>query len=161
MNYWLMKTEPDVFSFDDLKSRPGQTEPWDGVRNYQARNFMRDDMQVGDLILFYHSNTKPPGVAGIAQVASTPYPDPTAFDQKSKYYDPKSDPAKPRWMLVDVKYHGDIKRHVSLDEMKLMPELVEMRALQRGNRLSIMPVAEQEFAAIKRAGMRNAGKLSK
>lgn len=152
MNYWLMKSEPDVFSFDDLKSRPKQTEPWDGVRNYQARNFMRDDMKVGDLILFYHSNTNPPGVAGIAQVASKPYPDPTAFDKKSKYHDPKSDPDNPRWVLVDVSFKSDLKRLVSLEEMKGMPQLSEMKTLQRGNRLSITPVSKEEFQAIKKAG---------
>lgn len=154
MNYWLMKSEPDAFSFEDLKSRPEQTEPWDGVRNYQARNFMRDEMKVGDQVLFYHSNTKPPGVVGIAQVASKPYPDPTAFDKKSNYYDPKSDPEKPRWMLVDVAFKADLKRQVSLEELKSMPELAEMRILQRGNRLSITPVSKQEFQAIKKAGMR-------
>jgi predicted RNA-binding protein with PUA-like domain len=152
MNYWLMKSEPDVFSFEDLKSRPGQIEPWDGVRNYQARNFMRDAMKVGDLILFYHSNTNPPGVAGIAEVASPPYPDPTAFDQKSKYHDPKSDPALPRWVLIDVCYKADLKRLVPLEAMKSMPELSEMRALQRGNRLSITPVTRAEFQAIQKAG---------
>jgi predicted RNA-binding protein with PUA-like domain len=151
-----MKSEPDVFSFDDLKSRPKQTEPWDGVRNYQARNFMRDDMKVGDQILFYHSNTNPPGVAGIAQVASKPYADPTAFDKKSKYHDPKSDPENPRWILVDVSYKADLKRLVSLEEMKEMTELAEMRVLQRGNRLSITPVTKKEFQAIKKAGMRKA-----
>lgn len=156
MNYWLMKSEPDVFSFEDLKSRPQQTEPWDGVRNYQARNFMRDEMKVGDQILFYHSNTKPPGVAGVAQVASKPYADPTAFDKKSKYHDPKSDPEIPRWVLVDVSFKSDLKRLVSLEEMKGMPELSEMRTLQRGNRLSITPVSKEEFQAIKRAGMRKA-----
>ncbi|MGB0415370.1 MAG: EVE domain-containing protein [Coraliomargarita sp.] len=156
MNYWLMKSEPDVFSFEDLKSRPQQTEPWDGVRNYQARNFMRDEMNVGDRILFYHSNTTPPGVAGIAEVASKPYADPTAFDKKSKYFDAKSDPDNPRWILVDVKYHSDLERLVSLEAMKSMPELAEMRVLQRGNRLSITPVTKAEFDAIKRAGMANA-----
>lgn len=147
-----MKSEPDVFSFEDLKACIKQTEPWDGIRNYQARNFMRDDMQIGDLILFYHSNTNPPGVAGIAEVASKPYPDPTAFDKKSKYYDPKSDPKSPRWILVDVRFKADIVRQVSLEEMKSMPELVNMRALQRGNRLSIMPTTRSEFQAIKKAG---------
>lgn len=154
MNYWLMKSEPDVFSFEDLKARPKQIEPWDGVRNYQARNFMRDEMKVGDLILFYHSNTKPPGVAGIAKVASQPYADPTAFDPESKYHDPKSDPENPRWVLVDVSYEADLKRLVPLDEMKAMPELSEMRVLQRGNRLSITPVSKAEFQAIKKAGSR-------
>jgi predicted RNA-binding protein with PUA-like domain len=152
MNYWLMKSEPDVFSFEDLKSRPEQTEPWDGVRNYQARNFMRDAMKVGDAVLFYHSNTNPPGVAGIAEVASAPYPDPTAFDKKSKYHDPKSDPENPRWVLVDIHYKADLKRLVPLEEMKSMPELTGMRALQRGNRLSITPVTRAEFQAIKKAG---------
>ena len=152
MNYWLMKSEPDVFSFEDLKACIKQTEPWDGIRNYQARNFMRDDMQIGDLILFYHSNTNPPGVAGIAEVASKPYPDPTAFDKKSKYFAPNSDPKNPRWILVDVSFKADIVRQVSLEEMKSMPELVNMRALQRGNRLSIMPTTRSEFEAIKKAG---------
>ncbi len=147
-----MKSEPDVFSFDDLKARPGQKEPWDGVRNYQARNFMRDDMKIGDLILFYHSNASPPGVAGIAEVASAPYPDPTAFDPQSKYYDPKSQADNPRWMLVEVKYHADLKRLVSLEEMKGMPELESMRVLQRGSRLSISPVSPEEFTAIRNAG---------
>lgn len=156
MNYWLMKSEPDVFSFEDLKARPKQTEPWDGVRNYQARNFMRDEMRVGDQILFYHSNTTPPGVAGIAQVASEPYPDPTAFDEDSKYFDAKSDSSNPRWILVDVSYKSDLKRLVSLDEMKSMSELASMRVLQRGNRLSITPVTKDEFQAIKKAGMRKA-----
>ena len=153
MNYWLMKSEPEVFSFEDLKTRPNQTEPWDGVRNYQARNFIRDAMQIGDLVLFYHSNTQPPGVVGIAEVASEAYPDPTAFDRKSKYYDKNSDPEHPRWMLVDVKYKQDLKKLVSLDEMKSMPELAGMRVLQRGNRLSITPVMKAEFIAIKKAGM--------
>jgi len=156
MNYWLMKSEPDVFSFEDLKARPQQTEPWDGVRNYQARNFMRDQMKPGDRILFYHSNADPPGVAGIAEVAGGPYPDPTAFDPKSKYYDPKSDSKNPRWVLVEVKYHADLKRLVSLEEMKAMPKLENMRVLQRGNRLSITPVTKQEFEAICKAGMKDA-----
>jgi len=149
-----MKSEPDVFSFEDLKARPRQTEPWDGVRNYQARNFMRDEMKPGDLVLFYHSNTQPPGVAGIAEVASAPYPDATAFDRRSKYFDPKSDPNEPRWVLVDIRYKADLKRLVSLEEMKSMPELSNLRVLQRGNRLSITPVAKAEFEAIRKAGMR-------
>ena len=153
MNYWLMKSEPDVFSFEDLKARPKQTEPWDGVRNYQARNFMRDAMKVGDLILFYHSNTKPPGVAGIAEVASAPYPDPTAFDKQSKYYDSKSDRHSPRWILVDVKFKADLKQFVSLESIKANPKLSEMRILQKGNRLSITPVTQAEFLAIQKAGL--------
>lgn len=147
-----MKSEPDVFSFEDLKARPGQREPWDGVRNYQARNFMRDKMRVGDEVLFYHSNTKPPGVAGLAEVASEPYPDPTAFDPESPYYDPKSDPDKPRWHLVDIRYKADFKRFIPLQELKEMPELTDMMILRRGNRLSVTPVSETEFEAIRRAG---------
>lgn len=152
MKYWLMKSEPDVFSFEDLKACKNQTEPWDGIRNYQARNFMRDQMEVGDLVLFYHSNAKPLGVAGIAEIASEPYPDPTAFDKKSKYFDEKSDPDNPRWVLVDVKFTEDLSRMVSLDEIKGMPECADMRLIQRGNRLSILPVEESEFLAIKKAG---------
>ena len=152
MRHWLMKSEPDVFSLADLKGRPGQREPWDGVRNYQARNFMRDAMQVGDAVLFYHSNTNPPGIVGLAEVASEPYPDPTAFDKKSKYYDAKSKLDDPRWILVDVRYRSTFSQMVTLEAMKTMPELAEMRVLQRGNRLSITPVTEAEFEAICRAG---------
>lgn len=152
MNYWLMKSEPDVFSIQDLKARPKQTEPWDGVRNYQARNFMRDSMTVGDLVLFYHSNATPPGVVGVAEVASEAYPDPTAFDSNSKYFDPKSDPESPRWMLVDVRYKAEFEEMVSLQDMKSMPELEGMRVLQKGSRLSITPVDESEFLAICKAG---------
>lgn len=152
MQYWLMKSEPDVFSLADLKNRPGQQEPWDGVRNYQARNFMRDAMQVGDVVLFYHSNTNPPGIVGLAEVATEPYPDPTAFEKKSKYYDAKSDPDNPRWILVDVRYCSTFAQMVSLEAMKAMPALAEMRVLQRGNRLSITPVTKAEFEAICRAG---------
>ena len=156
MNYWLMKSEPDVFYFEDLKACKKQTEPWDGIRNYQARNFMRDDMQAGDQVLFYHSNMTPPGVAGVAEIASKPYADPTAFDKKSNYYDPKSDPENPRWVLVDVKFKADLRRHVSLNEIREIPECADMRLIQRGNRLSINPVTKAEFLAIKKAGMRKA-----
>jgi len=154
MRYWLMKSEPDVFSFEDLKACENQTEPWDGIRNYQARNFMRDEMKVGDQVLFYHSNAKPPGVAGVAEIASGPYADPTAFDKKSDYYDPKSVPENPRWVLVDIKYKADLKRLVPLDEIKRIPECSQMRLIQRGNRLSITPVSASEFRAIQKAGMR-------
>ena len=143
-----MKSEPDVFSFDDLKKRPGKKEPWNGVRNYQARNFMRDEMKPGDLILFYHSSCEVPGVAGIAKVASLPYPDDTQFDSKSEYYDPKATRENPRWFLVDVAYEKDLKLFVSLEELKKHKELFEMRLLQRGNRLSILPVTSQEFKFI-------------
>ena len=151
--YWLMKSEPDSFSFQDLKSRPKQREPWDGVRNYQARNFMRDGMSVGDGVLFYHSNTKPPGIVGLAEVVSEAYPDPTAFDEQSKYYDEKSDPNNPRWFLVDVAYVNDFKHQVSLEQMKAMPELADMKVLQKGNRLSITPVSENEYRVICAAGL--------
>ena len=152
MNYWLMKSEPDVFSFSDLKSRPKKTEPWNGVRNYQARNFMRDEMKVGDLILFYHSSCEIPGVAGIARVSSKPYPDATQFDKKSEYYDAKATPENPRWILIDVSYERDLKNHVSLDEIRKHPELSPMRLLQKGNRLSILPVSKDEFNFIVKLG---------
>jgi predicted RNA-binding protein with PUA-like domain len=152
MNYWLMKSEPDVFSFSDLKSRPKKTEPWNGVRNYQARNFMRDEMKVGDLILFYHSSCEIPGVAGVARVSSTPYPDATQFDKKSEYYDAKATPENPRWILIDVSYERDLKNHVSLEEIRKHPELSPMRLLQKGNRLSILPVSKEEFNFIVKLG---------
>ena len=138
MQHWLMKSEPDVFSIDDLKRV--KKEPWDGIRNYQARNFMRDDMKVGDPVFFYHSNCDEPGIVGLMKVASKPYPDPTAFDPKSKYFDAKSDPDNPRWLLVDVRFSRKLKRTVTLAEMKQEPALEGMRLLMRGNRLSIMPV---------------------
>ncbi len=144
--YWLMKSEPDVFSFDDLKKK--KTEPWTGVRNYQARNFMRDDMKPGDLIFFYHSSCEVPGIAGIAAVASTPYPDPTQFDKKSEYFDPKATKENPRWFLVDVKFEKELKRIITLEELKKEKELSEMRLLSKGNRLSILPVTPDEFEYI-------------
>ena len=149
-----MKSEPDVFSFDDLKKRPKKTEPWNGVRNYQARNFMRDEMSVGDLILFYHSSCEIPGVAGIAKVSSKPYPDSTQFEAKSEYYDPKSTKETPRWFLVDVTFEQDLDHHVSLEELKKHKKLEEMRLLQRGNRLSILPVTREEFEFIKKLGLK-------
>lgn len=152
MNYWLMKSEPDVFSFSDLKTRPKKTEPWNGVRNYQARNFMRDEMKIGDLILFYHSSCEIPGVAGIAKVSSAPYPDFTQFDPKSEYFDPKATKENPRWFLVDVSFEKDLKKHVSLEELKSYPQLAQMRLMQKGNRLSILPVTSKEFEFIVRLG---------
>ncbi len=146
MAYWLMKSEPDVFGIDDLKARPGQTEPWDGVRNYQARNFMRDAMQLGDLIFFYHSNCTVPGIVGLATVASRPYPDPSQFDPNSKYFDPGSDPDHPRWMLVDVKYQRHLKRVLALAEIKTHAEaLGDFALLRKGNRLSIVPVSAAQW----------------
>ena len=142
MRYWLMKTEPDVFSIDDLE-RVG-VEPWDGIRNYMARNYMRDDMKVGDKVLFYHSNAKPPGVAGLATIASGAYPDPTQFDPKSKYHDPTSDPAEPRWLLVDVKFAEKLPRFVGLPELRTWPELEGMVLLNK-SRLSVQPVDKQHY----------------
>jgi predicted RNA-binding protein with PUA-like domain len=152
MQYWLMKSEPHVFSFDDLKTKPGQREPWTGVRNYQARNFMRDQMRQGDLVLFYHSSCEVPGIAGIAKVAGSSYPDPTQFDKKSEYYDAKSTPDKPRWHLVDVAYHQDLKKYISLEEIRQRKELSNMRLLQKGNRLSILPVTTEEFKLLVKMG---------
>ncbi len=147
MQYWIMKSEPDVFSFEDLKKRPQQKEAWDGVRNYQARNFMRDEMKVGDIVLFYHSSCPVPGIAGLAKVASKAYPDPTQFDPKSDYYDEKATEDKPRWFLVDVCYFKDIS-FISLEELKKHKELKDMRLLQKGNRLSILPVSPEEYKFI-------------
>ena len=142
---WLMKSEPDEFGIDDLKACPKKTEPWDGVRNYQARNMMRDEMRKGDRIFFYHSNCAEPGIVGIAEVAREGYPDPTAFDPEDKHYDAKSDPDNPRWFLVDVKYVRKTKRTISLQELKLHPELEELALVRRGNRLSVMPVSDEHW----------------
>ena len=140
--FWLAKSEPDVYSIDDL-ARDGR-EMWDGIRNYQARNFMRDDMKIGDWVLFYHSNAKPPGVAGLAKVASEPYPDPTQFDEKSKYFDPKASEEKPRWILIDVEFVERFNRLLSLAELKEEKPLDGMLLLRRGTRLSIQPVEKKQ-----------------
>ena len=144
--YWLMKSEPDEFSIDDLVRAPKKTTPWFGVRNYQARNYMRDHMRVGDGVLFYHSSCEVPGIAGIAKVASAAHPDLSQFDRKSPYYDPKAKRDEPRWMLVDVKLVKKT-RVMPLEELRTYPELAQMVVLKRGNRLSITPVtaAEWEF----------------
>jgi len=139
-----MKSEPDEFSIDDLVKAPKKTTSWFGVRNYMARNYMRDHMRVGDGVLFYHSSCEVPGIAGIAKVAGRPHPDESQFDRKSKYYDPKSDRKAPRWMLVDVKLVKKT-RMMPLDEMRTYPELAGMVTLKRGNRLSITPVTESEW----------------
>jgi predicted RNA-binding protein with PUA-like domain len=152
MNYWLFKSEPDTFSFDDLKNRPQRTEPWSGVRNYQARNFMRDEMRVGDLAFFYHSSCPQPGIAGIIRVASEPYPDPTQFAPSDDYFDPKATPEKPIWMLVDVAWEQDLKNFVPLETLRADPVLEGMRLLQKGTRLSITPVTEAEFKHIRKLG---------
>jgi len=146
MQYWLMKSEPDAFSIDDLKE--AKVEPWDGIRNYQARNFMRDQMRIGDKVFFYHSSCAEPGIVGLMRVHSKPYPDHTAFDSGSKYFDPKSDPEKPRWVMVDVKFSRKLKKPVPLAELKGYSELQDMKLLQKGNRLSIMPVEEKHWLFI-------------
>lgn len=145
MNYWLMKSEPEAFGIDDLDNRPLQTEHWDGVRNYQARNMMRDEMQVGDKVFFYHSNCDEPGIVGIAEVARAGYPDFTAFDPEDKHFDPKSNPDKPSWYMVDVKFVRKLPRTITLKELKLHPQLEELVLLRRGNRLSIMPVSQEHW----------------
>jgi predicted RNA-binding protein with PUA-like domain len=141
--HWLMKSEPEVFSIDDL-AREGKTA-WDGVRNYQARNFMRDEMKLGDLVLYYHSNADPAGVAGIAKVCREAYPDPTQFDASSEYHDPKSDPDDPRWVLVDVEFVERFDEVVPLTALKDNPALADMKVVQRGMRLSVQPVTPDEW----------------
>jgi len=155
MKYWLMKSEPDVFGIDDLAKRPRKTEHWDGIRNYQVRNMLRDDMQKGDEALFYHSNCKEPGVVGIMRIVSAAYPDHTAFDPESKYYDPKSDPDNPRWFMVDVKFESKFKRTIGLQEMKNYPALAEMLVLRRGSRLSITPVSKKHWDYILKLASRS------
>ena len=144
MRYWLMKSEPGDCSIDDLAALPNQTVAWYGVRNYQARNFMRDQMKVGDGVLFYHSNCAQPGIAGIAKVSSAAYPDATQFKSKSKYFDPKATPETPRWFNVDVQLVRKIAL-ITIDELRQHPELARMRTLQRGNRLSITPLDPAEW----------------
>jgi len=148
MAYWLMKSEPSVFSIDTLKARPRQTAHWDGVRNYQARNFMRDGMKKGDKVFFYHSSCPQPGIVGIAQIAREAYPDHTAFDPKDAHYDPKSDPNNPAWLMVDVKWVRTFKRVIALDILKADPRLAGFTLLRRGNRLSIMPVSDAHWHVI-------------
>ena len=148
LKYWLMKTEPNTFSWDDLKKSPRRTTCWEGVRNYQARNFMRDDMSKGDLIFFYHSVVKPQIIAGIAKVVREAYTDHYSLDPKSKYYDPKSSPDNPRWIMVDIQSVHDFKPPVTLDELKQIPPLEKMELLRKGSRLSIQPVRPNEWKVI-------------
>lgn len=150
MNYWLMKSEPDVYGIDHLKAEPKRTDHWDGVRNYQARNMMRDQMKRGDLVFFYHSNCKEPGIVGVMKIAREGYPDHTAFDPEEQYYDPKSDPDNPRWFMVDVKYVRHLKREISLRELKTYADeaLQDFPLLRKGNRLSIMPVTKDQWEFI-------------
>jgi len=147
MNYWLMKSEPDCYSIDDL-SRDKRTM-WDGTRNYQVRNMMRDDMRVGDIALFYHSNAGPQtGVVGVMEIVKEAYPDPTQFNPKSEHPDPKSDPENPRWLCVDVRFKERFSEPVTLSELKLDPALAGMAVVQKGNRLSVMPVQKKHFDRI-------------
>lgn len=143
MQYWLMKSEPEVYGLGHLKK--DKIDHWDGIRNYEARNFMRNEMQKGDLAFFYHSNCDEPGIVGIMEIHKSAYPDFTAFDPKEKYFDPKSDPDNPRWYMVDVKFVRELKRPISLRELKLQKPLQNMRLLRKGNRLSILPVAKKEW----------------
>ncbi|MGK9476291.1 EVE domain-containing protein [Melioribacter sp. OK-6-Me] len=152
MKYWLMKTEPDVFSIDDLSKSKNQTTFWDGVRNYQARNFMRDEMKKGDLVIFYHSNAKPPAAVGICTVVKEGYPDFTAFDPDDKHYDPKSKKDNPTWYMVDIKLIKKFTRAVTLDDIKQNPKLKNMKLVQKGNRLSVLPLTKEEYEEIVRMG---------
>jgi predicted RNA-binding protein with PUA-like domain len=144
-NFWLMKSEPDAFSIDDLKNSPHKTAHWDGVRNYQARNYMRDQMKKGDHAFFYHSNCKTPGIVGIMSIFKEGYPDFTALDPHDPHYDPRSTGDNPRWYMVDVRYIRSLKRVIGLNELKQYDELKNMPLVQRGNRLSVMPVTAKEW----------------
>lgn len=146
MKYWLIKSEPTTYSIDDLEKKG--RDSWEGVRNYQARNFMRDGMKIGDMCLFYHSNATPPGVVGLARVCKESYPDFTAWDPESKYFDPRSPEEAPRWMMVDVEFVEKFPRLIPLEELRKIPDLKEMVLLQKGSRLSVQPVTEGEFRFI-------------
>ncbi len=150
--YWLVKSEPSVFSIDDLAKSKNKTTFWDGVRNYQARNFMRDDMKKGDYVLFYHSNAEPNAVVGVCQVVKEGYPDFTAFDPDDKHFDPKSKKDAPTWIMVDIKLTKKFKTQVTLTEIKENSKLKEMKLVQRGNRLSVMPVNKKEFNELLKMG---------
>ncbi|MBT4762438.1 MAG: EVE domain-containing protein [Bdellovibrionaceae bacterium] len=143
MNYWLMKSEPDAYSIDDLKK--DKKTLWDGIRNYQARNFMMKDMQIGDQVLFYHSNAKPPGIVGLGEISKQAMPDPTQFDKKSNYFDAKSSKENPRWHCVEVKYKDKFKSMLSLNEIKEVKPLKDMMVIKKGARLSIQPVDKKDF----------------
>ncbi len=145
MQYWLFKSEPNTFSIDDLIAAPKQTTHWEGVRNYQVRNFLRDDIKVGDQVFFYHSNCTPPGITGIAEVVKAGYPDDSALDKKSKYFDPKSSPDNPIWYQVDVRFVKKFPEIVSLEKLKSLPALKNMQLTRKGNRLSITKVTADEW----------------
>ncbi|MCH8536145.1 MAG: EVE domain-containing protein [Alkalimonas sp.] len=148
MAYWLFKTEPDELSIDDLAAEPNRSFLWDGVRNYQARNFLRDQVQAGDLVFIYHSSCKPPGIAGIATISRAAYPDPTQFDSSHTYFDAKADPQSPRWFAVDVRYKQKFSEILTLDKLKKIVTLEMMPLVKKGNRLSVMPVSSDEWQCI-------------
>lgn len=150
--YWLMKTEPDCYSYEDLEKEKRGQGHWEGVRNFQARNFMKEQMSIGDGVLFYYSSCAEPGVAAIAEVASEPYPDHTQFDSKSQYYDPTANPDKPKWWMVDVKPVKKLPKYVSLKDMHANPDLEGMVTLRKGNRLSITPVSPEHWKAVRKMG---------
>jgi predicted RNA-binding protein with PUA-like domain len=145
MNYWLMKSEPGEFSITDLKNRQAQTEAWDGIRNYQARNYIRDEMKTGDIAFFYHSNCEVPGIVGIMDISSMARPDHTAFDCTDNNFDPKSKPEKPTWYLLDVRFQRQFKRTITLAELRQHKALKDLKLLQKGSRLSIMPVSKKQW----------------
>ncbi|MBX4197724.1 EVE domain-containing protein [Candidatus Parcubacteria bacterium] len=150
MNYWLLKIEAACFSIDDMKRE--KKVPWTGIRNYQARNFMRDKMKVGDLALFYHSSADPTAAVGVVKVVSEAYPDPTQFDKKDDHFDPKATKEKPMWSVVDVQFVRKFKQPISLHQMKIRPDLVGMSVTQKGSRLSVLPVSEKHFKIIEELG---------
>ena len=152
MKYWLMKSEPEVFSIDDLINAKNQTTFWDGVRNYQARNYIRDEMKVGDKVIFYHSNSEPPSAVAICEIVKEAYPDFTAFDPDNPHYDPKSKKDSPTWFMVDIKFVKKFSHFVSINEMRENKKLQNMKLLQRGNRLSVMPLSKDEFNEIIKMG---------
>jgi predicted RNA-binding protein with PUA-like domain len=156
LRYWLLKTEPSTYSIQDLADAEDQTASWDGVRNYQARNFMRDDMRIGDRVLIYHSNAKPPAVAGTARVVRESYPDHTAWDPNEAHYDPKSSQDHPRWFMVDVQLDEIFTTPISLNELRETKSLAEMELLRKGSRLSVQPVRKQEFETILKIAKQNA-----
>lgn len=150
MSYWLFKSEPKCFSFADLQAQPDQTTGWDGVRNFQARNFLRDDVKCGDIVLFYHSNGDPPAIVGIAEVVMEAHPDPTAFDPDAEHYDPKSTPDSPTWFQVSLRALKALDPPLGLATLRTVPDLAGMELLRKGSRLSIQPVREREWRAIER-----------
>lgn len=151
--HWLVKSEPETFSFDDLLAKPGRTTGWDGVRNFQARNFMRDEMKQGDLVFFYHSSADPTAIVGVAEVVREGYPDPTALDPKDPHHDPKSKPESPSWYMVDVRAVEPLKRPLTLTELRSVKGLEKMVLLQKGSRLSVQPVSPSEWEIIYKLGM--------